>query len=367
MQIGTNIKRLRRERDMTQEDLAEYMNVSVSAVSQWELGKTMPDISMIPSLCALFRVSADELLDIDISRREAEIEELLDRAYEQGKYGDFNGELLTLREAITRFPDSYKVMTRIIAANYIPCDHNFSADEIARMCEKIVDGCTNDEYRHYAIERLVYYYARKGDIERAEEMLSKLSYVNQSRESVRIQMYNGDKRIEAMRDYIYGALLQNLETAMKFNFKNDAGEWIYTEDDMAKSYEKILALLALFFEDGDYGFFFDRAENAHVELARCHARKGNDDIALSHIESAADAAIKFDDFMNAGEYVHTSQYFRGYTCLSAGIYMGTSDNFSATMLSDLSDSVFNALRSDPRFTAVTDKLTANSAPWKREE
>ena len=36
MQIGTNIKRLRREKEMTQESLAEYLGVSVSAVSQWE-------------------------------------------------------------------------------------------------------------------------------------------------------------------------------------------------------------------------------------------------------------------------------------------------------------------------------------------
>ena len=38
MTIGQNIKKLRRERDMTQEQLAEYMNVTVSAVSQWESG-----------------------------------------------------------------------------------------------------------------------------------------------------------------------------------------------------------------------------------------------------------------------------------------------------------------------------------------
>ena len=44
MEIGTIIKKYRRERDMTQEQLAEYLRVSVSAVSQWESGKTAPDL-----------------------------------------------------------------------------------------------------------------------------------------------------------------------------------------------------------------------------------------------------------------------------------------------------------------------------------
>ena len=47
MNIGAKIKQLRKEKDLTQEQLAEYLNVSISAVSQWESGKTLPDLSLI--------------------------------------------------------------------------------------------------------------------------------------------------------------------------------------------------------------------------------------------------------------------------------------------------------------------------------
>ena len=48
--IGEKIKELRNKQKMTQEKLAQYLNVTVSAVSQWESGKTMPDVTMIVPL-----------------------------------------------------------------------------------------------------------------------------------------------------------------------------------------------------------------------------------------------------------------------------------------------------------------------------
>ena len=60
MSIGTTIKRLRRERDITQEQLAEYLGISTGAVSQWECDRTAPDITQLPLLANVFDVSADE-------------------------------------------------------------------------------------------------------------------------------------------------------------------------------------------------------------------------------------------------------------------------------------------------------------------
>ena len=62
MSIGTTIKKLRRDRNITQERLAEMMGVSTNAVSQWECEKTAPDISHLPILANIFEVSADILL-----------------------------------------------------------------------------------------------------------------------------------------------------------------------------------------------------------------------------------------------------------------------------------------------------------------
>ena len=62
MKIGSIIKKQRQARDLTQEQLAEYLNVSVSAVSQWESGKTKPLRKIRKLLAQVLGCTVDELL-----------------------------------------------------------------------------------------------------------------------------------------------------------------------------------------------------------------------------------------------------------------------------------------------------------------
>lgn len=58
------IARLRRQRGISQQQLAERMGVAFQTVSKWETGATMPDIAMLPDLAAYFQVSVDQLLGL---------------------------------------------------------------------------------------------------------------------------------------------------------------------------------------------------------------------------------------------------------------------------------------------------------------
>ncbi len=60
--IGQKISMLRKAQNMTQMELADRMNISFQAVSNWERGLSMPDISKLPELAQLFGVTIDELL-----------------------------------------------------------------------------------------------------------------------------------------------------------------------------------------------------------------------------------------------------------------------------------------------------------------
>lgn len=62
-QMGKKIVTLRKARNLTQTELADKMGVSFQAVSNWERGNSMPDISKLPQLAELFDCSVDELLD----------------------------------------------------------------------------------------------------------------------------------------------------------------------------------------------------------------------------------------------------------------------------------------------------------------
>ena len=63
--IGENIRRLRLERKMTQEQLAEVLNVTNAAVSKWERGDSLPDITMLFPIAEFFGVSVDNLMGYD--------------------------------------------------------------------------------------------------------------------------------------------------------------------------------------------------------------------------------------------------------------------------------------------------------------
>ena len=61
--IGKNIKRLRKEHSLTQAELAKMLGVTCQAVSKWETKANSPDIALIPKIAELFDVSIDELFE----------------------------------------------------------------------------------------------------------------------------------------------------------------------------------------------------------------------------------------------------------------------------------------------------------------
>ena len=66
MNIGEKIKRYRKMRGLTQNDIAEPLKISCQAISKWETGDCMPDITRLPLLAKALGVSVDELLsDLD--------------------------------------------------------------------------------------------------------------------------------------------------------------------------------------------------------------------------------------------------------------------------------------------------------------
>ena len=64
MIVGENLKELRKKKNNTQEELAEFLSVSITAVSKWERGECYPDIELIPKIASYYDVSVDNLLGV---------------------------------------------------------------------------------------------------------------------------------------------------------------------------------------------------------------------------------------------------------------------------------------------------------------
>lgn len=63
IKIGEFLKELRKEKGLTQEQLAEQFNVSRRSVSRWETGNNMPDLSMLITLAKYYEVDVKEIID----------------------------------------------------------------------------------------------------------------------------------------------------------------------------------------------------------------------------------------------------------------------------------------------------------------
>lgn len=77
MEIGSQIKRLRQRRGITQEALAQHFGISAQAVSKWERGTAAPDIALLPQLSAYFGVTIDELFALSDDTRMERIQNML--------------------------------------------------------------------------------------------------------------------------------------------------------------------------------------------------------------------------------------------------------------------------------------------------
>ena len=81
MEMGKEIRRLREDRGITQEALAEALNVTAQSVSKWERGTSMPDVQMLPQLAVYFGVTIDQLFAMT---PEQQMERIENRIYSQG-------------------------------------------------------------------------------------------------------------------------------------------------------------------------------------------------------------------------------------------------------------------------------------------
>jgi len=365
MSIGFTIKRLRRERDLTQEQLAEYLGITSRAVSQWETGRTAPDISQIPALCNYFEVTADELLGIDITQKNAKRDALLDEESHLAKNGYHKEAWELLHRGIQQFPGDYRIMREIvISSEFIIYTGEYTADEekdirreCKRCCDQILESCNDDGIRHTAIEHLCHYYSEIGDEDRAIEYAKKMPILCQSRDFLFAGIFKGDHGIHANQQ-LTNMLIQFLGNRISYNYKTDSEELLYSADELAELRDKAIAFFELMFEKGDYGFYNYVLCDLHCAQARkYHAVKKDSKKVIDHLNRAVSHAIRFIEYMKMETFTYSSALFKGYTDSSSGVMVSESDNKAAEMLKQLACPEYDFVKGSREFESLRERLT----------
>lgn len=111
--IARNIARLRREKGLTQEDLANYIGVSKASVSKWETGQSYPDITFLPQLATLFNISIDELMGYEPQMSMEDIRKLYVKLSADFASEPFDEVLDSCREIVKKYFSCFPLLFHI--------------------------------------------------------------------------------------------------------------------------------------------------------------------------------------------------------------------------------------------------------------
>lgn len=129
--IGQIIRKLRKERGMTQEELAEKLCLTPQAVSKWESEISLPDISLVVPLCSLFGVSADVLFGVMPDGIEREIAET--RA--ASEKADSETAISIWENLLKRYPHSVECLFELAQANcWSKTDDGIRSSSLEGLC-----------------------------------------------------------------------------------------------------------------------------------------------------------------------------------------------------------------------------------------
>ena len=108
LSLPANISRLRKERSMTQEQLAEALGVTFASVSKWERGVSTPELNLIAEMADLFEVSIDALIGYAFRNNDKESTVARLKQYVHDRNGD--DALSDVEKALRRYPNYFDVV-----------------------------------------------------------------------------------------------------------------------------------------------------------------------------------------------------------------------------------------------------------------
>ena len=256
MELKNNIIYFRKKSGLTQEQLAALLNVSVSAVSKWEIGSNRPDLELLPDLAEIFQVSIDSLLGYEksyknLNKKIKEIELLLS----EEKY---HTAITAGTELLKRYPNDLRINRLLADAHYSLCFSTSSGKEKKEIAERSI----------YYYERCMEVYdgakphdCTKEELHRNIATLYALDELRKYEEAVEIlESYNGGRQYDnIIAQYLF--LAGKREEGKNRILKHCITDQIFVFNDLS-------ILADMYLREGDYekALLFLQAEITSYEL-----------------------------------------------------------------------------------------------------
>ena len=212
--LSERLKTLRKAKDLTQEQLADYMGVSPQAVSRWETGATSPDISALPQLADLFGISIDELLGYDEAERQKEILSVIADAEEQINQNITEEPIIVLRGTLNKYPNNDRLLTCLMYALYVASEDDDLCrkydPEIISIYYRIQRYSTDNYCRNETLRLLFRHYCDTGRNAEAKRLAASMASSEACYDYNIYWALEGKEKVDFLKDRITGDLRQLL-------------------------------------------------------------------------------------------------------------------------------------------------------------
>lgn len=192
MNIGNKIRELRKQRGITQEQLAESIGISFQAVSKWENNIALPDITLVPVLASYFGVSMDELFDFNLKEIEHAVMIITEKAYQYRESNPAESRRI-LEEGLKKYPENDILLNNLL---YV-LDYSVKPDETIAIASKLIEKTNQNDVKYDALRFLAYAYKAKGDLESAEAAIEQIPEIYFTKLTEKAYLLSGKAKFEA--------------------------------------------------------------------------------------------------------------------------------------------------------------------------
>ena len=307
LKIGEKIKSLRKEQDITQEKLAAYLNISYQAVSKWEKGTALPDITLIPRIANFFQITADELLGMKDTEETEELKSLEQIYHENNRLGKTFDNITLSRKVLEKYPRNYQWMLNLAYPltqyndtqehNKYSKEHDFRGEAI-RICERILEDCTVESIRHGAIQILCYEYPDAGKKDLAIKLAMDMPDMYLCREQLLAHIYGGEEQINMLQLILLKSLEECAGIIWMLTYDAHMGKEM-TDQQKIECIETSAGFLNFVFKDDEDVNHYNSLY--HIRLAKLWCKQGNGNKAMEMLSQAEKFAKNYDLWASSSE------------------------------------------------------------------
>ena len=178
--LAENLRKYRMMKNLTQEDIAEYLGITPQSVSKWERGESYPDITLLPALANIFETSIDLLMGMDAIRSEQTRYHIHEQAVEYQRKGDYDSAEKVYRDALLIYPNKPGMILGL--ASTLALKGNTA--EAIDLMEKGISVSENEKQKATVLAVLCFLYLKAGDQDKASKLASELPHIRESREVI---------------------------------------------------------------------------------------------------------------------------------------------------------------------------------------